>query len=183
MHHPLYCLAQHLGIPTNITISTHFSVSLTLVHHPTYPYRHATPATHANTLPSPTTPPPLSHHPLNLATHPGMNSTPFLQLFSNVYQTVTENFLKETLSSRNLSIKNLGLDNNVHEEISPCETYLQKFAPTFAELFNSTLSILPKCAFSKKRVKKFNSSVLVSNFTVSVNLTCDLPLSLHLRNT
>ena len=62
------------------------------------------------------------------------------------------------------------------EKLHSCETYSHKFAPTLAKLFISTLSILPKCSFSKKRVQKFNSSVLVSNFTVLMNLPCGLPV-------
>ena len=57
---------------------------------------------------------------------------------------VTKNLLKENLSSRNLPIENLLPDIKVHEEISPNETYPQKFAPPLAEVFISTLSILPK---------------------------------------
>ena len=79
-------------------------------------------------------------------------------------------------------MENLLADIKVHEEISLNEAYPQKFAPPLAELFISTLSILPKCEFSKKQVKEFNSSVLASNFTVLTNLPCDIPVSVRLRN-
>ena len=59
---------------------------------------------------------------------------------------------------------------------------LPYYSPTLAELFNSTLFILPKCAFSKKRVKKLNSSALVSIFTVLMNPPCDLSVWLYIRN-
>ena len=171
MHHPRYCPTQTPEFSTNITNYIHFSAPPTLAHYPPYPRWYTTHATHVNTLP---TPPTLAWHPRNLTAHAGTNCTPYLKLFSNVYQIVTDNFLKENLSSRNLPIENLPPDNNVHEEISPYVTYPQKFAPKLAELFISTLSILPKCAFSKNRAKKFNSSVLVSNFTVLMNLACNL---------
>ena len=132
MHHPRYRPAHHPGISSNITNSTDFSAPTTLAHYPPYPHWHTT---HANTLPTPPTLPTQSHHPCQHATHAGTNSRPYLKLFSNAYQIVTENFLKENLSSKNLPIENLLLDNKVHEEICPYQTYPQKFAATLAELF------------------------------------------------
>ena len=57
------------------------------------------------------------HQPCEHAIHATTNSKPYLKLFSNAYEIVTENFLKENLSSKSLPVENLLPDNNVHEEI------------------------------------------------------------------
>ena len=130
MHHPRYYPAHHPGISSNITNSTHFSAPTTLAHYPPYPRWHTT---HANKLPTPHTLPTQPHHPCQHVTHAGTISRPYLKFFC--HQIVTEHFLKENLSSKNLPIENLLPDNKVHEEIYQYETYSRKFAPTLTELF------------------------------------------------
>ena len=150
-----------------------------LAHYPPYPRWHTT---HANTLPTPPKLPTQPHHPCYHAIHAGTNSTPYLKLFSNAYQIVTGNFLKENLSSKNLPIKNSLPDNKVHEEILLVRNLPYEICSYTCWTFYLYPFILPKCAFIKRRVKKLNSSVLVSKITVLMNLPCDLPIWLYVRN-